>query len=261
MRVEFHKKGYGVGGYYKIAYLCGRFADVFTKMQGMDFIQKTVCLLLGSIVLPMSLYANAVENAHAVSDRSVKSSVYRGFSGGMMLHLGYLYGGVSSGDGQWGVSRTMSGGTMGIGGAARVHLWGHLRVGGEGFVSSMPVGMSNYAGVLQSGSYVRNSWGGVLADAYWQCGKVWPFVGGTIGGGAQRSLYIIDGSQDDWQEEGSVVFNKQTYFMLDPFVGFEVLLTSHIHLTFRVDYVLPIVRTGLLDPCGVRGYVGFMFCR
>ena len=246
-----------VGGYGKNTYLCGRFAYVYS----MGMIQKIVCLLLGGMVLPVWLYASTAEGGDVVADGSVKSSVYSGFSGGMMLHLGYLYGGAASGDGSWGVGRTMSGGTMGIGGAARVHLWNHLRVGGEGFVSSMPVGMSNYAKVLQSGSYVRNSWGGVLADAYWQCGKVWPFVGGTIGGGAQRSLYIIDGSQDDWQEEGRAVFNKQTYFMLDPYVGVEVLLTSHIHLTFRVDYVLPIVCSGLLEPYGVRGYVGFMFCR
>ena len=151
----------------------------------------------------------------------------------MMVHLGYLYGSNSK------APMTMNGGTMGIGGAARVHLWNHLRIGGEGYVSTLPVWM---------------------ADAYWQCGKVFPFLGATIGGGAQRALYIAEGSQTDWQEEPRALFRRQTYFMLDPFIGIEVAVSAHMHLTLRADYVLPIQRTGLLAPHGPRIYIGMMFC-
>ena len=172
----------------------------------------------------------------------------------MMVHLGYLYGSNSK------APMTMNGGTMGIGGAARVHLWNHLRIGGEGYVSTLPVWMSRQSGYLQLGSYVRNGWGGILADAYWQCGKVFPFLGATIGGGAQRALYIAEGSQTDWQEEPRALFHRQTYFMLDPFIGIEVAVSAHMHLTLRADYVLPILRTGLLAPHGPRIYIGMMFC-
>ena len=180
--------------------------------------------------------------------------VYQGFSGGMMVHLGYLYGNNAA------APTTMNGGTMGIGGAARVHLLEHLRVGGEGYVSTLPVWMSAQHSTLATGSYVRNGWGGVLADAYWRCDKVWPFVGATIGGGAQRALYIAEGSQNDWQEEPHALFHRQAYFMLDPFVGVEIAVSEHMHLTLRADYVLPIVRTGLLAPHGPRLYIGMMFC-
>ena len=186
--------------------------------------------------------------------------VYRGFSGGMMVHVGYLSGTNSA------APLTMNGATMGIGGAARVHLWKHLRVGGEGFVSTMPVWMSNYAGgaaarngKLQSGSYVRNGWGGLCADAYWECKKVVPFVGATIGGGAQRLLYISEGSEDDWVEEGKALFNRQVYCLIDPFVGVEFAMTEHIHLIVRVDYALPICDGSLLAPHGPRLYIGMMF--
>lgn len=188
----------------------------------------------------------------------------------MMVHLGYLYGANPQ------APATMNGGTMGIGGAARVHLFNHLRIGGEGYVSTLPAWMSSVQtppqarnlpaqapeapNTLQPGSYVRNGWGGILADAYWQCGKVFPFLGVTVGGGAQRALYIAEGSQTDWQEEPRALFHRQTYFMLDPFVGIEVAVSAHMHLTLRADYVLPIQRTGLLAPHGPRIYIGMMFC-
>lgn len=219
-------------------------------------------LLLVCLHVPMPAQAerqtmseSAMPQAASSDSKSAgRTPVYQGFSGGMMVHLGYLYGRNST------APMTMNGGTMGIGGAARVHLWQHLRVGGEGYVSTLPVWMSCDAKYLQPGSYVRNGWGGVLADAYWKCGKLWPFVGATIGGGAQRSLYIIEGSETDWQEESRALFNRQTYFMLDPFVGLEIGVSAHMHLTLRLDYVLPIQRTGLVSPHGPRVYIGMMFC-
>lgn len=217
-------------------------------------------------LVPVGMSAEQRCDANMTEGKSVETvqhSVYQGFSGGMMVHLGYLYGSNSE------APMTMNGGTMGIGGAARVHLWKHLRIGGEGYVSTLPVWMAGIAAntgeenaviVLQPGSYVRNGWGGILADAYWQCGKVWPFLGATIGGGAQRALYIAEGSQTDWQEEPRVLFHRQTYFMLDPFVGMEIAISAHMHLTLRADYVLPIQRIGLLAPHGPRIYIGMMFC-
>lgn len=221
-------------------------------------------------LVPVGMSAEQRCDANMTEGKSVETvqhSVYQGFSGGMMVHLGYLYGSNDK------APVTMNGGTMGIGGAARVHLWNHLRIGGEGFVSTLPAWMSsvqtpsqapdmpaNTPHTLQPGSYVRNGWGGILADAYWQCGKVFPFLGATVGGGAQRALYIAEGSQTDWQEEPRVLFHRQTYFMLDPFVGMEIAVSAHMHLTLRADYVLPIQRTGLLAPHGPRIYIGMMFC-
>ena len=66
----------------------------------------------------------------------------------------------------------------------RVHLWQYLRTGFEGFVSTMPSGMTDCKDILQNGSYVRVGCGGVLADCCWRLDNVWPYIGGVIGGGS-----------------------------------------------------------------------------
>ena len=70
-----------------------------------------------------------------VSEGIEKSKVYQGFSGGMMLHTGYLFGQDDNAP-QTADGRLCSpqGALFGIGGALRVHLWQHLRTGFEGFV-------------------------------------------------------------------------------------------------------------------------------
>ncbi len=180
--------------------------------------------------------------------------MYNGFSGGMMFHTGYLFGQNTS------LPHNPEGAEYGLGGALRINLWDHFRIGGEGYVSNMPSGFTNEDKCLQKGSYIRNGWGGLLMDAYWRCEHLWPYIGGTIGGGAQRSLFIADGSIYDWLSEGETIFNKQTYFMFDPFVGFDYLLTARIHLTFKVDFMLAIHNSRLLTPTGPRIYIGILFC-
>jgi len=211
-------------------------------------------ILIILLLLPLSLVGIANDSTR----------VYQGYSGGMMVHLGYLFTPHSQlpspiadalGDGANG-----RGCTYGIGGAARVHLWKHLRLGCEGFVSTQPSSATNLRHSLASGSYVRSGWGGVLADACWRLKKVWPYVGGTIGGGAMRSLYIVEGDENDWEEETHAVFHKQAFFCLDPYVGMDWCMTSKVHMTFRMDWLLALHKGDVVYPTGPRIYVGFMFC-
>ena len=55
----------------------------------------------------------------------------KGFSGGMMAHTGYQFGG----DTPYGYNP--KGGTFGIGGVARLHLSEHFRTGFEGYFSTL----------------------------------------------------------------------------------------------------------------------------
>lgn len=183
--------------------------------------------------------------------------VYQGFSGGMMLHTGYLYGSDAAAPC---ADVPLRGATFGIGGALRVHLWDHLRVGGEGFVSTMPAAATTWRAALCSGSYVRSGWGGVSADACWRGNKVWPYVGGSLGGGTMRSLYITEGDETDWAEEAHAVFHRQPFFYVDPYVGLDWCMTPRVHLTFRFDWLWALHRDALVCPTGPRLYVGFMFC-
>ena len=149
---------------------------------------------------------------------------------------------------------------FGIGGALRVHLWKHLRTGFEGFVSTMPSAITDCRDVLKNGSYVRVGCGGVLADCCWRLDKAWPYIGGTIGGGSMKGLYILDGDQNSWEQDANSTFHKQSFFYITPYVGCDYCLTSKVHITFRLDWMLAIHKSELCLPTGPRLYFGFMFC-
>lgn len=193
--------------------------------------------------------------------------VYQGFSGGMLLHTGYLFAPASNTPlPLLGKEDGLRGMTYGIGGALRVHLLEHLRIGGEGFVSTMPSGATSCREQLCSGSYIRSGWGGLGADACWRGENVWPYVGGSFGGGSTRSFYLLEGDESDWEEETHALFHRQPFLYVDPYVGLDWCMTSKVHLTFRLDWMLAFninhhtSSSSLLYPTGPRLYVGFMFC-
>ena len=173
-----------------------------------------------------------------VSEGIAKNKVYQGFSGGMMLHTGYLFGQDKNApltpDGR---STSPQGALFGIGGALRVHLWKYLRTGFEGFVSTMPSATTDCHDLL----------------------KVWPYIGGTIGGGSMKGLYILEGDQNSWTKDANSTFHKQPFFYISPYVGCDYCLTKKVHITFRFDWMLAIHKNELLMPTGPRLYFGFMF--
>jgi len=180
--------------------------------------------------------------------------VYQGFSGGMMLHVGYLSGINEN------APVSPKGLTNGIGGAMRVNLWKHLRVGMEGYVSTLGSKHSDARELLADGSYIRTGFGGLLADLCWREGRWWPYFGLGFGGGSMKGLYILEGDQTDWLPEGNVVFNKQSFFYATPYVGTDFCMNSKMHLTFKVDWMMAMHDGALLNPMGPRFYFGFMFC-
>ena len=178
----------------------------------------------------------------------------------MMVHAGYLFGENAGAVLPSMDNITPQGLTYGLGGSMRVNLKKHLRIGCEGFSSTMKSGATNKNQVLQSGSYIRTGWGGVIADACWRLEKVWPYIGGSVGGGAMRSLYIVNGNQGDWTPEQTAVFHKQGFGYVNPYVGLDYCLTRRIHLTFRLDWMLAFAQEQLIYPTGLRLYVGILFC-
>ena len=214
------------------------------------FKQLQYIIVLACLLAAQTLYAD-----------DSQSKVYQGFSGGMMGHAGYLFGeNADAPKADDGLICSPQGGTFGLGGALRVHLWKHFRVGCEGFVSTMNSGTTNMKYVLQEGSYIRTGWGGVLMDACWRKEKVWPYIGGSVGGGAMRSLYVLDGSQDDWIAENKAYLHKQSFFYVNPYVGMDWCMTQKVHMTFRVDWMVALHAGEVVLPTGPRLLVGFMFC-
>ena len=119
---------------------------------------------------------------------------------------------------------------------------------------------SNQRNYLQSGSYVRTGWGGVLVDACWRGEHIWPFVGGSVGGGAMRTLAVSQGSEEDWLPEESAVLHKQGFMYINPYIGIDWCMTKRVHVCLRMDWMLAFAERSVLFPTGPRLYVGFMFC-
>lgn len=184
----------------------------------------------------------------AQDDKSLDKKFIKGFSGGMMVHTGYLWGC----DNPFGYN--LSSATFGIGGVARLHITSHFRAGFEGYFSSM--GLSKN---IEKGSFNKIFWTGILGDWYWKLGKFQPYAGVMLGGGTETAFYMFEGSRKDWEPEHSAVFNKQGFFAVDPFIGIEYAIGSALHLTLKADWLFAVNKNGLNQPMGPRVYFGFIF--
>lgn len=182
------------------------------------------------------------------------NSVVQGFSGGMMVHAGYLSG--TNGNAPVGFQGVSSG----MGGALRVNVGRFFRVGMEGYVSTLGSGCSDAKEFLSAGSYIRTGQGGLLVELCRREGRWWPFVGVSLGGGAMKGLYIVEGDQSDWEAEGCVVYNRQPFVYVAPSVGTDYCVTPKIHLTIRADWSMALHDGTLIRPTGARMFVGVMFC-
>lgn len=177
-----------------------------------------------------------------------------GFSGGVMLHAGWVAGHQPIGSGY-----RARGVVYGIGGAARLNLGRIFRVGFEGHVSTQPQGSNTGH---DRGSVLRTGWGGLLADAHLRVGRVAPYVGVTLCGGSHSTLLFR--GKDDGRQAGQALLARGTFLGFDPFVGCDVHLTDFLALTFKVDCMQGwgVGRSkGAKLSTGPRLYIGVMFSR
>ena len=172
----------------------------------------------------------------------------KGFSGGMMIHTGWLFGG----DNPYGLD--FNNATFGMGGCAKLHITKHFRTGFEGYFSSAPIRKG-----VESGSHNKMFWTGALADWFWQCGRFIPYIGATAGGGMETAFYMFEGDKHDWLPEGKAVFHKQPFFALDPYAGVEYAVGKALRLTLKADWLIAINSDGLNRPLGPRIYFGVIF--
>lgn len=237
-------------------------------------------LLIVLAFLPLSLVAQEQGTDTKTDKRAHTSSIFTGFSGGMMIHGGYLFSDSpdkvfsNTGLGSWDYVKGLpkSGFCYGLGGSLRAHLVNHIHLGAEGFVSTMPL--------MRTGSNVRTGWGGVLCDFYANWGKVRPLLGLTIGGGTMKRLFVpadsigfvaVEATSTD-STHYNASYVKTPFFFLDPYVGMEIGLGNHMAVIIRIDYMLPfgtakskltgnVNWSNFMSPSGPRLYVGIMFGR
>lgn len=181
---------------------------------------------------------------------------YSGFSGGMMVHSGYLQSqkfNITTNNGQSPQNLQAKGVPFGIGGAAKVHLGKYLRVGGEGYVSNLNYGEYN--------SIFSLSYGGVLVDCIWQNKRFSPYVGVLFGGGSTQNTTLFASTPDDFIAEENVSYRKNSFLALTPFVGVEYALNDKIRLTLKADYLVNLNSAPNDFANGIRVFIGFMFYR
>ena len=201
--------------------------------------KKISKILSISVLLIISIEANAEDK-----------KFIKGFSGGMMLHTGYVFGQDNP------YNLNISNATFGLGGCAKLHLTKHFRAGFEGYFSSAAMNKG-----VESGSHNKVFWTGALADWFWHLGKLTPYIGTTIGGGMETALYIFEGDQYDWRPEGMAVLRKQPFLAIDPYIGVEYAVGKVLRLTIKADWLIAINSDGLNKPHGPRIYFGIIFSR
>jgi len=217
------------------------------------------------------VYPERVESEKAKGQEGEKANkLLTGFTGGMKVHIGYSFAQspdelFRNGNLQDITTLSKDGVTIGLGGEIRCHLVNHVHLGAGGGMSMMPL--------AKSGSSIRTGWGGVLCDFYGQVGKAQLMVGGMVGGGANKRLYVPDASESTSSIDPTynASYTSTPFFLLDPYVGLECRLTKRISLVVQIDYMLPFgsdnsglntetVRwSNFLSPSGPRLYIGLLF--
>ena len=247
---------------------------------------KKIILLAALALLPLCLRAQEQEVAAAQQQfssardlvRKSGNGVFTGVTGGMMLHIGYMFSddprkifsNAGLGNAEYVKNLPKDGIGLGLGGTLRIHLLNHIHVGAEGGMTIMP---------LRGHGNIRMGYGGALCDGYLTLGKTRPMIGLSLGGGVMKRLYLPENPYE-YIPEGTTdttVYNasytQTPFFYLDPYIGIEIDLNSNMALLLRIDYMLPFGRTksGLTDivgdvkwsnfmtPTGPRLYVGIMF--
>lgn len=205
---------------------------------------KTILLILALLLTCITSSAQDSQEVKEGEEEKVKSKIITGYDGGMMLHTGYVCGNIPS------AGITAHGFPFGIGGAARLHIKNHFRVGFEGYFSNL-----NQMG---NGSYMKTFWAGAIADFYWILGKFMPYAGLSIGGGAQTTFLMFDHDPKAWTPTDGVIFQKTGFFEIDPYIGCDYLISERFHLTLKLDHMFAFGKD-LQMPKGPRIYFGFVF--
>jgi hypothetical protein len=177
---------------------------------------------------------------------------YKGYSGGMFIHTGYVQSKPFLVFVQCNevIEQQIKGAVFGLGGKMSIYFNRYFRVGGEGYFSSCRYGTYKNSN--------RIGWGGITFDMLYPVKKWAPFAGITFGYGSATNLIFTE-RQQNTQSAAPVVYFKNSFFLLNPAIGVEFFTTNRISLLFKIDYLLNISKKDLYYPHGVRFYLGVHF--
>jgi hypothetical protein len=205
---------------------------------------KKTIITLFLVLIPIFIFSQDKNEA--------KKWGYKGYSGGMFVHTGYVqskhftvfdfYGNA--------IEKQIKGATFGLGGKMNIYLNRYFRVGGEGYFSTCKYGKNK--------SSCRIGWGGVTFDLLYPVKKWAPFLGITLGGGSATHLIFIEKQQNNIEAIPVAHFSNPLY-IVNPAIGVEFFASSRISLLFKMDYIVNVYKIVPYYPQGVRFYLGVHF--
>lgn len=179
---------------------------------------------------------------------------YNGFSGGMLVHTGYIKGESFDIYGPQNLfikEECVEGMVFGLGGRMGFHFNDQWRIGMEGYGTSVCYGENRY----------KIGWGGVNFEyLFHSYHRFSPFVGLTFGGGVAKNTIILEGvSSSDLFS--TAVYRENAFLLLNPTVGVEYGLTEKLRLVFKADYMMNLTQKNEGFASGIRYYIGLVFAR
>lgn len=182
---------------------------------------------------------------------------FRGYSGGMLLHTGYVWSSdFNISDGTDIYNMQIKGAPIGIGGTMKFKFGtekNQFRIGIEGASSNIVFKPRH--------SYSHTGWGGLILDYIRNTDKkVHPFIGCLIGGGGIKNHILLKGSVSDFENEDVVCYRKYPFMAVAPYAGLEFTITPKFRLTAKIEYLMNVLEYKKDFTQGIRFYFGFLFC-
>lgn len=203
---------------------------------------QTLAVAIAAILLSVTAY-------------SADNFKFRGFSGGMTIHTGYMQSRSFAVAGTDFTNFTIKGAAAGIGGQFKLHFGSerHLfRTGMDGYGSNVFYKPQD--------SYFHAGWATVLFD-YIYCSKsrVHPYIGFGIGGGLIKNHLITDGSDLTDFGTDKVMMRKYVFIPVVPYIGMEISVTEKLRINIKADYMMNALGNRPDFAKGVRIYFGVLF--
>ena len=184
-----------------------------------------------------------------------KKFAFAGYSGGMMVHTGYMKSAdflITDTEGNT-HRKHIEGMPFGLGGALKFQFGKHFRVGAEGYTTKIVYD--------KQGSTFRQGWGGILIDGVWQFGKWTPFTSVCFGGGKVTNLVFLKTPSSNYIADARVASQQYPIFLFNPSLGLEFSITPKLKLVFKTEYQVSLTKKNLDYPNAVRFYLGVFFNR
>ena len=177
---------------------------------------------------------------------------FKGYTGGMFIHSGQIKSDAFETTNSLGETSThrIKNLTFGLGGKLAFQFGNYLRIGLEGYNSSV-----NYGEFRSSYSI---GWGGLLAEYFYETKLASYFLGATFGGGGIVNTVVTEPQTFNFQTS-EILRRRYNTGIIAPYYGAEIKLTQKLRLVYKGDYLFPMTNKQQDWGRGFRWYLGINF--